>query len=797
MSEMRAALLVPMLMLFGATPVRAAQASPDGLWRPAAEIVGRPESSVVTMGYTMDEEVTWAQREYEVDAGRLEELLGPGRDKGPARITLPTGGGEFSAFELEPVATSPADAEPESAVRAWRGIGLDNPAYTVALTRAGPQILAVLRRGAERRALVPIFEGLHVLGETGGARTWSCELGPSTDAPAGAENGRSRGGEEYVLRLAIACTGEYARERGGTRGAVEQAIHLTVTRLNEIYGPERIRFVLVDRFQDLIFLDPAGDPFTNGNSRRLIEESQAVIGKRFAEEEYDIGHTFSTGAGGLAQAGAGVPGRKAKGVTGTSHPFADPFDVDYVAHEIAHQLGANHTFQGIGGSCSGNYAPAASYEPGSGSTILGYAGICKTDNLQPNSDDYFHAGSLREIRAHLARYAGSLPGSARVPNAPPVVDAGPDFAIPRGTPFRLLARNFDDPDRDRLTFCWEGLDRGSRPAAIGSADPSVDPLFRSFLPTDDPERTLPRMPALLGRDLAPGESLPSVARQLNFRVTARDRRGGVAWDDCVVSAVGDAGPFRVDFPQGPVRAGLVTLHWDPAHTGEAPISCERVRLLLSYDDGASFHILRESVPNSGSAEINLALFGERIQRIMVESEDRRFFALSDPFQVLPSDASIAFVPIGMGEAGKTISNARRALSPSGWQHLIVLAADGARHFALDLPEGEQLERDALLALLREDNPENRTRTILVIGPAQAVFELLGEIRGRATPMLDRAVLTLSSDGQLYQGFRRTAEGFETAVVERAGEWERDEEIYRTLEELELKMHVEHLGYSGD
>ena len=200
----------------------------------------------------------------------------------------------------------------------------------------------------------------------------------------------------------------------------------TINRVDGIYRSEiSVHLVLVDNTDQLIFVDVASDPFDNNNANALINQSQKTIDHVIGEANYDIGHTFSTGAGGLA--GLGVvcrTGQKARGVTGQSVPVGDPFDVDFVAHEMGHQFGAAHTFNGIIGSCASvNRNGPTAFEPGSGSTIMAYAGICGADNLQPHSDPFFRK-SLDEIVSYTTAGGSRIPTPVPTGNNPPSVDAG-------------------------------------------------------------------------------------------------------------------------------------------------------------------------------------------------------------------------------------------------------------------------------------------------------------------------------------------------------------------------------------
>lgn len=445
-------------------------------------------------------------------------------------------------------------------------------------------------------------------------------------------------GQLRTYRTVIACTGEYAAYFGGTQAAALAAIVVSLNRVNGVYEKEAsVRMVLVANNNLVVYTNSSTDPYTNGNGNTMLGQNQTTCDQQIGTANYDIGHVFSTGGGGVAFLGCVcVAGNKARGVTGSGAPVGDPYDIDYVAHEMGHQFGGNHTFNSTTSSCGGgNRNNNTAYEPGSGSTIMAYAGICGSTDLQPNSDPYFHTKSLDEIINYTSLAGGnSCPVTTNTGNHNPVVTMPPDgFAIPRSTPFELTG-TATDQDLDVLSYCWEQYDLG--PGGAPGSPVNNAPIFRSFNPVATGYRVFPKLSNLLNNTTTIGELLPTYDRSLTFRLTARDNRvggGGRGTGTIAFGVDATAGPFLVTSPNTNVTWNTPypqTVTWNVANTNAATVNCATVDILLSTDGGNTFPtVLVSGTANDGSQQVTLPNVNSTTARIKVKAVGNIFFDISN------------------------------------------------------------------------------------------------------------------------------------------------------------------------
>ncbi len=436
-------------------------------------------------------------------------------------------------------------------------------------------------------------------------------------------------------RLALAATGEYTAFHGGTVALALAAQVTTMNRVNGVFLKDfAVKMNIVANNNLVIYTNGATDPYTNNDGGVLLGENISNLNLVIGTANYDIGHVFSTGGGGVAYLGSPCTTFKAGGVTGSGSPVGDAFDIDYVAHEMGHQFGGNHSYNN---SCSNNRNNSTAFEPGSGSTIMSYAGICDP-NVQSNSDAFFHGGNLTEMHTFITTGDGNACSSKpSYTNAIPIITSNSSSqTIPKGTPFLLTSTATDTDGNGSLTYCWEQMNNEI------SAQPPVStaiggPSFKSFLPTTNNSRYFPRIQDLVANVSPTWEVLPTVSRTLNFRLVVRDNAvGGGANDkvDIVLTVDGNSGPLLVNIPSS---AGInwaalsnQTVTWNVANTTNAPVSCANVDILLSTDGGLTYPTtLATNVPNNGSAIVTLPNISSTTARIMVKGTSRAFFDISN------------------------------------------------------------------------------------------------------------------------------------------------------------------------
>ncbi|WP_266158542.1 reprolysin-like metallopeptidase [Dyella silvatica] len=598
------------------------------------------------------------------------------------QLSLPLPEGGFTQFKLTDSGTLPAAlAQRFPQIRSLKGVDDagrqlrldvdDNGMHAMVFDQAGgtwlvqpSETLAAQTRKAPaqdgvylsyRRADLPAPEPFN---ETdNGLRAALQTMSSRSLAPLNQAHTATGGGILRDYRLAVAATSSYSAVFGGTvQGALAGVVRM-VNRINEIFERDMgVHFTLAADNDKIIFTDPANDPYlsssNSGNTDALLELNVKVVNKIIGEDRFDVGHLVDTGSGGVAGRigntcldGSNADNDKAAGYTGRNNPVGDAFYIDFVAPELGHQFGAWHSFNG----CDRSTQEAFAFEPGSGSTIMGYASMCGSHDLQAQSDTYFHAGSLDQIQQWMASEGGRCAVKRFNPYQAPWID--PESmkrrTIPALTPFMLnVVASFGNYYAKR-TYIWEQMDTGPEQAlGVALKDDGQGPILRSWPPTTSASRSFPSMAAVLGDEpLGAGQVYPATNRNLNFRLTVRDdydTQSTSTSADLRLRVVDTGQAFAVTAPNDIEiwTAGTTKyVRWQVAGTNKAPISCTAVDIQLSTDGGYTYlrTPLATRIPNFfGQARVTIpALDRDSTRgRVKVSCSDNIFFAVSPTNLVL-------------------------------------------------------------------------------------------------------------------------------------------------------------------
>ncbi|MBO2008510.1 reprolysin-like metallopeptidase [Hymenobacter negativus] len=638
----------------------------------------------------------------DVAAARLALAAAPPEGRATAAplvlaLPLPNGGtGRFAVWQTAVMAPALATRYPE--IQTYAGRGLDDATATVRLdiTPAGfhAQVLSAAvgtvyiepgQRGDARHYLSffsrdarpearpgmvcqqPPVKAKELA--TGAARV----VQPGGGGPAAIGSG----GLLRTYRLAVAATGEYTQFHGGTVPQAMAAIVTSVNRINGLFETEvAVRFVLIANNSALIYTDPTTDPYTDGDSMAMLPENQATIDNVIGTANYDMGHVF----GGQNAGGRGAytsvcqPATKAQGATALLNPVGDFFNVKYVCHEFGHQFGAHHIFNSDAvTNCGPNRTAGTAWEPGSGSTIMSYSGLCPGQDIQNYSDPYYNIGSYEEMRAFIVTTTCAV--VAGTGNTPPQVSVPQGgLTLPIGTPFVLTASGAD-AEGDALVYSWQELDLGSPggPTVPQAANDNI-PLFRALPPTTVPTRYFPQLNDVVNNVATIGERLPTVTRRLTFKCVAKDLHqsalgviGGVTTSDSVkLRVTSAAGPFVVTSPNTAlswVGGSTYNVTWSVAGTTANGVNCALVNVRLSTDGGYTYPTaLALNVPNNGTTAITLPSVTTTQARIMVAAADNYFFDISNANFTI-SSPSVCPPPTALVVSNITNTGARVAFNP--------------------------------------------------------------------------------------------------------------------------------------
>jgi hypothetical protein len=634
----------------------------------------------------------------------LFSVAGNNRIRHSTVISLPNADGNIEEFEV----VEASNFEPELQarfpdIRAYSGKGLTDKYATLKLSISPQGIQTmVFRTGNDNEFIEPYSKDHKIYSvyrshREKGKLPWTCttdekqmasDINSKVTLNAALATGSSTG-QLKTMRLAQSCNGEYANYFGATSsaqvGLVLAALNATITRCNGVFEKDlAVHLNLIANTTAVIYYNPSTDPYTTLNSWNL--QLQQTLTSVMGNTNYDIGHMFGASGGG---GNAGCIGcvcvnpatsnslAKGSGITSPADaiPEGDNFDIDYVVHEMGHQLGANHTFS------MSNEGTGQQKEVGSGITIMGYAGITSQD-VAPHSIDIFHETSIAQIQANLANKTCPVTTDISANNSIPVIAPVSNYTIPISTPFALTG-SATDADADPVTYCWEQNDNSSTTGAGSVASPTktTGPNWLSFSPTASPTRLFPRLSTILAGSNVTGplpggdaganiEALSSVSRTLNFRLTVRDNHtyssttpvavGQTAFTDVVVTVTNTAGPFQVTSPNTNVTwnaGGTATVTWDVNSTNAGSVNCTSVNILLSTDGGNTFPtVLAASTPNDGSQVITVPSTPGTTNRIKVEAVGNIFFDISNTNFTIGTPSACG-TPAGLASSAITQTSA--------------------------------------------------------------------------------------------------------------------------------------------
>ena len=579
-------------------------------------------------------------------------------------VYLPNTDGKMLRFQVvEKSNFSPVLAAKFPDIKSYRGFSLDQPAVRMYFSNSPSGLEATIIDSALniRTTIRKIskadnrYIAYTKLDMTRSKEPFSCStpepltagLKPKSKVNlAGEMSSLTQWSDESALtkyRLAVAVNGQYTSYHGGTKVAALSAINTTLTSLNFIFETDiGIKLELVDNNDEIIYTDSNTDPFEDTIDGNTNAPLQATIDSVIGSANYDIGHLFSgTGGGGNAGAIGAVcnVAYKGSGWSASGNPRGGSF-ANLVAHEMGHQIGANHTFS------FSSEGTGVNVEPASGSTIMSYAGT-GSDDMAFYADDYYHNVSIVQSLAYLKSQSCHV--KTVIENNVPTVDAVSDYTIPVGTPFVLTGSASDADASDILTYTWEQKDDGLVPSSTFGPTNTQGANFRSLLPSQEPVRYFPLLSSVISGNLtlddpyigSPWETLSTVPREFNFSFTARDNSsggGGVAYTDMKVTVVDNDGDDTVVGAFSVTSQGLANVYiadsprmvnWNVAGTDEAPISVSNVDITMSTDSGLTYpYSLAENTVNDGSHEITMPDVVTSTARIRVAAVGNIFYAIN-------------------------------------------------------------------------------------------------------------------------------------------------------------------------
>ena len=449
----------------------------------------------------------------------------------------------------------------------------------------------------------------------------------------------SYGNQLRIFKIAMTNAGELAEEARRRGLDVRAVLADLVNQVNFIYESElSVRLEIVTPIKT--FTSRSSDPFTTFSTTTLIQDARRVIEELYTGYDFHLGHLVTNYGGGRSYLNSVCGNLKSGAVSGTNIPLSDTY-LRLFAHEVGHQFGAGHSFNSVAGNCRGNLFTNSAYEIGSGSTIMSYAGYCSGENVSSSRSRFFNVGAIGEMESFISNLVGN--GCGRLQNtfnSPPSVQTEVTKTIPANTPF-MLKGWATDANRDAMTYSWEQFDLGpSGLLGIDAAQDANSVLFKVMNPTNEAERMIPELDAILNEDnVAKFEILPQVSRDVNFCLTARDAKGGVGSQSFNLKVHNTGKAFKINSfnaAQNVIAGSTVSVRWEVASTNRSPIFASSVDILLSLDDGKTFPIkLVENTPNDGIQSVRFPVQSATSARIMIKPKTNIFFDINNaPIRII-------------------------------------------------------------------------------------------------------------------------------------------------------------------
>lgn len=633
---------------------------------------------------------------YKFDISVLRNMLSNAVETGtgakPVIISLPTAEGKierFAVYSNPVVEKSMAD---RYQLGSYVGVGVDDPSKYLRFSTSPTEIQSMIIKDGVFQFIEPISIDKKTYGvfyktkKTKSDNGFECTTGEKNfkDIKALENNGRNSLSNVGITnrpattkyrtyRLALSTTGEYTKKFDPTGGITNTVIQMnaTMTRVNGVFEKEFGIKLIVQDLPNIIYTDPSTDPYTNNLNLQLQQTLTSQVGNA----NYDMGHVFNA-SGGNGNAGSigstcvnpatSTSLAKGSAFTQNTDPTGDLFDIDYVAHEMGHQLGANHTFSHV------SEGSGVNVEPGGGTTIMGYAGITG-DNVQNYTDAYFHYSSINQILNSLDSKTSCGTSEAITTNVPPVISPLMAYTIPKGTAYYLEA---SATDTDPIKYAWEQYDSVDSYNSIsgdsGWGYNAQGAIARSYFGTTSGRRYFPSLPSVMAGNLTDKvkwETVSYIPRTLNYAVTVRDEnatRPLLISSETTVTVGGD-GPFKFS---GLTPSTILynnasnTVTWDVASTNTAPYNVSNVKIEYTTDlaNGTTWTELVASTPNTGSYTLQMPSGLTGAVKLKISAIGNIFYAVSPQVTIGTAPTSTSAAPTGVAALSNEIMKTTARLS---------------------------------------------------------------------------------------------------------------------------------------